>query len=532
MADQRYDAVIVGGGVAGLTSAVYLARAGKKVLLIEKNRECGGLVNTFSHNGFQFDAGVRALLDAGIIFTMLKDLNIELDVVGSPVSLGIADDIIHIKDISSLEEYRNLLRRHYPASAGEIDDVLTIIRRIMKHMDVLYGIENPIFKDLKRDIGFVFRKIMPWFPRFLFTVRKINRMNGPVEEYLKEIVTDRSLRDMISQHFFKNTPTFFALSYFSLYLDYFYPVGGVGKLAEALQKKVLELGGEIRTETTVTGVLADEHIVKDDRGGSYEYKNLIWAADLKALYRVTETDGLPQEVRKNIEETGAKMNANRGGDSVFTLFVEVDEPLESFARIAHGHFFYTPSAKGLGETHRSELDDLLNRFDEAGREGVLAWLDRFTALNTYEISVPGLKDPALVPQGKTGLIISLLTEYDLFKKVEAAGWLEEFTREFEERILRVISGSVYPMLKDKVIGRFSFSPVSIEKRINSSEGGIIGWAFTDSMPVVNKIQIADRSVLTPIPSVYQAGQWVYSPGGVPMSILTGKLAADRVVKGR
>jgi len=86
------------------------------------------------------------------------------------------------------------------------------------------------------------------------------------------------------------------------------------------------------------------------------------------------------------------------------------------------------------------------------------------------------------------------------------------------------------MLKDKVIERFSFTPLSIEKRINSSEGGITGWAFTESMPVINKIQIADRSVFTPIPSVYQAGQWVYSPGGVPMSILTGKLAADRALK--
>jgi hypothetical protein len=50
------------------------------------------------------------------------------------------------------------------------------------------------------------------------------------------------------------------------------------------------------------------------------------------------------------------------------------------------------------------------------------------------------------------------------------------------------------------------------------------------MPVINKIQQADRAVLTPIPSVYQAGQWVYSPGGVPMSVLTGKIAADRVLK--
>ena len=61
---------------------------------------------------------------------------------------------------------------------------------------------------------------------------------------------------MISQHFFKNTPTFFALSYFSLYLDYFYPKGGVGKLAEALESKFLEFGGEILRETTIEQVLA------------------------------------------------------------------------------------------------------------------------------------------------------------------------------------------------------------------------------------------------------------------------------------
>ena len=52
MAANKYNTIVVGGGIAGLTAAVYLAREGKKVLLIEKNEECGGLVNTFSHNGF------------------------------------------------------------------------------------------------------------------------------------------------------------------------------------------------------------------------------------------------------------------------------------------------------------------------------------------------------------------------------------------------------------------------------------------------------------------------------------------------
>jgi phytoene dehydrogenase-like protein len=86
------------------------------------------------------------------------------------------------------------------------------------------------------------------------------------------------------------------------------------------------------------------------------------------------------------------------------------------------------------------------------------------------------------------------------------------------------------MLKEKIITHFSFTPLSIENRVGSSEGAITGWAFQESMPVINKIQSSAGSVFTPLPSVYQAGQWTYSPAGVPMSILTGKLAADKVLK--
>ena len=527
---KKYSTIIVGGGIAGLTSAAYLSRAGQKVLLIEKNSECGGLVNSFTRDGFHFDAGVRALEDAGIIFPMLQDLGIHLDVVKSPVSLGVENEIIHIEGHNSLPEYRELLARLFPESKDEADKVIQVIRKIMKHMDVLYGIENPVFKDLKRDRTFVFRKLLPWLPKFLLTVGKINRLNMPVEDYLKKFVKNPSLRDIISQHFFKNTPAFFAMSYFSLYLDYFYPRGGVGRLADALRSKIAEQGGEILTDTEITGVKAGKNILTDRNNITYEYGKLIWAADLKTLYRITETEGLPQSVKAMSEDARNKFFRNRGGDSVFSLFVEVDEPLENFRKIAHGHFFYTPSKIGLGETHRTELDDLISNFGNVDKQQIMAWLDKFTRLNTYEISVPGLKDPELVPPGKTGLIISFLAEYDLFKKIREAGWLDEFIPELENRVLGVISDSVYPMLKDKIITHFSFSPLSIENRVGSSEGAITGWAFRESMPVINKIQNSGGSVFTPMPSIYQAGQWTYSPAGVPMSILTGKLAADQVLK--
>jgi phytoene dehydrogenase-like protein len=220
----------------------------------------------------------------------------------------------------------------------------------------------------------------------------------------------------------------------------------------------------------------------------------------------------------------------RGGDSVYTLFVEVDEPPESFQKIAHGHFFYSPSKQGLGETHWSGLSRLLDAPGGRDPSSVLRWLDQFLALNTYEISVPALKDPDLAPEGKTGLIVSVLADYDLFKMVADAGWYGKFIAEMEDRILRILAGSVYPMLKEKVMTRFSFTPLSYQNRVGSSEGAITGWSFQEPVPAIHKIQAANRAVVTPIPSIYQAGQWTYSPAGVPMSILTGKLAARRILR--
>lgn len=526
---NKYHTIIVGGGIAGLTSAAYLARAGKNVLLVEKNKECGGLVNSFTIDGFTFDAGVRALEDAGIILPMLKDLGIDIEFLKSPVSVGIEDEMLNIKDLDSLQEYKELLLKFYPESEVEINDLLKNIKTIMKHMDVLYGIENPLFKNLSKDFTFVFKKLLPWFPKFIFTIGKINSMQMPVEEYLENILVNTSLKDIVSQHFFKNTPTFFALSYFSLYLDYLYPKGGVGKISEAVESKILGWGGVIKKETTITEIFADQKIVISESGARYFYDNLIWAADLKALYRNLRTDNLSERIIKDFETKKQELMKNRGGDSVYSLFLEVDEPLDSFRKISNGHLFYTPSSKGLGQTNRKELDTLLRDFESLKRSDILNWLDKFINLNTYEISITVLKDQQLAPKGQTGVIISFLAEYDLFKAVEQAGWLAEFIPEIEKKVLKIISHTVFPMLKTKVIKKFSFTPLSIENRIATSQGGITGWAFRKNMPVINKIQMSTRSVLTPIPSIYQAGQWAYSPAGVPMSILTGKIAADKAV---
>lgn len=526
----KYDTIVVGGGIAGLTSTAFLAKNKQKVLLLEKNHEIGGLVNTFARNGFRFEAGVRALEDAGIIFPMLENLGIKLNVVKSHVTVGVEKELLNIKDLNSLYDYKKLLIRLFPENENEINHVVQIIRKIMKHMEVLYGVENPAFKDLKRDKKYIFKKLLPWLPKFIFTVGKINKMNMPVEDYLDTMISNPSLKDVIAQHFFKNTPTFFALSYFSLYLDYFYPLGGVGKLAEALENKIHELNGEIKTNTKIIEVHASKQLIIDENGQQYQYKNLIWAADLKTFYNITNIESLPENITQDFAKQKTKMMESRGGDSVFSLYLEIDEPLETFGKIAHGHFFYTPLKQGLGETNRKELDELLQNWPEVTKEKLWKWLHKFAQLNTYEISIPGLKDPTLVPEGKTGMIVSFLFEFDLIYKIEENGWTNEFKTEIENKMIDVLTASIYPMLKAKIINQFSFTPLSIKNRIGSSEGAITGWSFQKPIPVVHKMQFSDRSTLTPIPSVYQAGQWAFSPAGVPMSILTGKLAVDKILK--
>jgi phytoene dehydrogenase-like protein len=158
-------------------------------------------------------------------------------------------------------------------------------------------------------------------------------------------------------------------------------------------------------------------------------------------------------------------------------------------------------------------------------------LKRFLDLTTYEISCPALRDSSLAPEGKTGLIISTLFDYSLAKQIQAMGWYDEFRELMTKEMIDVLDSSIYPGLKAAVIDSFTSTPLTIERISGNSEGAITGWAFTnDFIPAVNRLPKVASSVLTPIPDTYQAGQWTYSPSGLPISILTGKLAADRVLK--
>jgi len=184
----------------------------------------------------------------------------------------------------------------------------------------------------------------------------------------------------------------------------------------------------------------------------------------------------------------------------------------------------------LGETNQAERLHLIENFDHQSKNEILGWLEKYLRLNTYEISIPVLRDHSLAPEGQTGLMVSCLFDYQLIKKVENAGWYDEFKETVENLLIQNLSDTLYKDIQKDILFKFSSTPLTIQKLSGSSEGAITGWSFETTPPVINKLKDIPKSVLTPISNIYQAGQWAYSPAGVPIAMLTGWYATQSILK--
>jgi phytoene dehydrogenase-like protein len=74
----QYDVVVIGGGVAGLAASAFIARAGRRVLVLEQSRELGGRARTREHEGFYLNQGPHALYRAGRGIEVLGQLGIQV----------------------------------------------------------------------------------------------------------------------------------------------------------------------------------------------------------------------------------------------------------------------------------------------------------------------------------------------------------------------------------------------------------------------------------------------------------------------
>lgn len=341
--NNQYDVLVVGAGMAGLTAACYLAKAELRVLTCERAGKPGGLVADFTRHGIHFDAGLRAVENSRVIRPMLRDLGIEMEFLPNPVMIRMGDKVVRLEQ-GGLEQYAAMLTGMFPKNAHDIRAIQREIRQVMRIMDVLYGIDNPLFVDMKSEPQYLLKTILPWLLRYQINMRKVKRFQRPIVQHLSGLTGNKSLIDMIAQHFFRNTPAFFALSYFGLYMDYMYPKGGTGSLVRAMLNFLRTQGGEIECNTEIVSLDPQARAATTADGRTVRYGKLVWAADMKSLYRAA---GKSSDAGQSYRVQAEQVAKGRGGDSVLTVYLELDLNAKAVSRAFGAHCFYTPGPEGL-----------------------------------------------------------------------------------------------------------------------------------------------------------------------------------------
>ncbi len=295
-------------------------------------------------------------------------------------------------------------------------------------------------------------------------------------------------------------------------------MGGTGNLAQVVTDYIQRSGGVILTGTAVTYVDANQKTVQTSDGDVYGYKKLVWAADQKALYSSVKAKQTKQTDNQRMLTENGTCN-----DSILTLFTGVDLDPSYFRDRCGAHAFYTPSSVGLSS---------LTEWNEAAatEDSIYEWIGKYLERTTYEISCPALRDSALAPQGKTGVIISTLMDYNLVTYISNAGGYNKFKEYCTSKIINLLDEYIFKGMKENVEFAMCSTPLTIERETGNTQGAITGWAFTNGMPAENRFKKIKNSIQTPIDGIYQCGQWTFSPSGLPVSILTGKLSADAIHK--
>lgn len=527
---NHVDVIVVGSGIAGLTATAYLSKEKLNVLLLEKESDVGGLLGAFTVDGHVLDKGARSIIDSGIVFPMLRQLGIPMEFVANPIKITIGSKSLTLNDETDIAKYGRMLKEIYPQNAQDIDIIVKDIYYVMKTMDVLYGIENPVFLPKPYKAEYIAKTLIPFALKILFKIRTMSRLQQPINEFLRTRTKNEELINIITQHFFSSTPTFFALSYFTLYLQYHYPKGSTQTIVDRLKALILKQGGKIETSKQVVIIDVEKKQIETADGQKYAYDQMIWAADTNVLYQTIDIEKIRSDkLAEAIKHRKAFYKDKIGADSVLTVYMTVDLPPSHFESITGPHCFYTPRKEGLSAISLKDIQKDGQFIDD--KQTLFDWVSTFVEYNTLEVSIPSLRDPMLSPQGQTGLIVSILFDYHLVSHFDKLNIYDEFKRHVTQLMIHQLSDGYMANLDQHILKTIVSTPLSIERKSLNTQGSLTGWSFANKpFPATHTFIQLTKSVLTAVDSIKQAGQWAFNPAGVPVSILTAKLATDAVIK--
>ncbi len=506
--DESFDAIVIGSGMGGLTTAIFLARAGRKVLVLERHYELGGFTHVFKRRDYEWDVGVHYLGDmvkpsseTARLFRLLSDGKLQW------APMDDAYDRIIFPDrsfdlLAGMDRMKAQLKEWFPGESAAIDRYYELLPLMTGSRSKFYFAEKAMPKPIAALFGGWMRK--GWLKYAGKTTAQV--LDGLTQnQQLRAVLTGQwgdyglppkqssfGVQAMVASHYRHGAC---------------YPVGGSAQFAETMVAHLERLGGKVLLRAEVTEVLAQDGRVTGvlmADGRSFHAPTVV----SNAGYLNTMTKLMPAQQRLGLADIEAMGLSPSVGH--VCLYIGLRKTAEEL-QLPKTNLWVYP-----GYDYDAQVARYLK--------------DPSSALPLVYISFPSAKDPDFLRRypGRSTIEIISVAPWEWYSAWEDKRWKkrgEDYEADKEamsQRLLEELYRQV-PATKGLVDYHELSTPLSTRHFSNYAHGELYGLAHTPARFLQRKL-----GVRTPLKGFWMTGQDAVSCG-VAGGMFGGVLCASAIL---
>jgi len=505
---DNYDAIIIGSGMGGMTTAALLAKQSQKVLVLERHYTAGGFTHIFKRKGYEWDVGIHYIGEVQRPNSLMKKLfDYITDSQLNWADLGTVYDRIIIGEqsydfVKGVTNFKKKLIGYFPKEEQAINDYIKLIFAAVKSSKNYY-----ISKALPAFIntligGFMRKPFYKWADKTTYAVLKSLTNNEVLIKVLCGQYGDYGMPP-------KQSSFYMHASVVRHYLDGgSFPVGGSSQIAKTIDKVIETSGGTILINAEVAEIIVEANSAKGVRMADGKYffaKNIISNAGLMTTYNKL----LPRDIVAK-HRLKAQLQKVKRSVAHVSLYIGLEGSPDTLNLPKTNHWIYPKNG---------DHDTCVKRYlEDINREFPMVY-----------ISFPASKDPDWANRypNKSTIDIITLMPYEVFAPWADSPWkkrgkdYEALKEKLAQRLLTVLYKHV-PQTKGKVAYYELSTPLSTQHFVNYEKGEIYGLDHSPS-----RFRQKFLKPKTPIKNFYLTGQDIVT-AGVGGALFSGVLTTMAV----
>ena len=506
-----YDAIIAGGGHNGLVAACYLARAGLKVVVVEKNEWVGGAaVSRSLHKGFTYSncSYVSSLFRPEI----MRDLELPkhgLQILPYEGGAVLKEDGGYLGMFRDHDANRREFARHSPRDAEAYDRYARDVLRHCRFIRPLLMRTPPDPASFKlrdlQELLFIGKKFMGLTEHERYEMIRFWTMS--ISDFLDEYFESKVIKAYLAVSAIIGTAlgpmspgsAYVLLHHYMGDVDgnigaWGFARGGMGSITKALAASFEAAGGEIRAGKAIEQVL-----VKNGRavgvvlegGDELHGKRVVSNMDVKRTFlKCVEEKELPRPFLKAVRNFKIRGSSGK-------LNIALDG-LPTFKALPKG----APNIRG--DLHFTDSIERMERAYDDWKAG------HFSRDPFQDVMIPTTIDPTMAPPGKH--FMSCFVQYAP-PKIEAREWTDADRDAFGKTCLDQIE-KYAPGFKKLVLHVEVRTPRELEKEVGLTEGNIFQGELTFDQLLFNRPVPGAAQYRSPIKDLWMCGSSTHPGGGV------------------